>query len=107
MDIQKPDTRNPFACGTGDILQQGQSLSTVVYKAESDFRQEYQEQSSEEEREAQIQVQMLKSDKISGVWCEITLIGIILLQERNFVPKDDFPIHLSYCNVQRHNENQH
>ena len=52
-------------------------------------------------KKPEIQVQMLRPDKISGVLREITYIGIVLLQERNYVPKDDFPIPLNYADVQR------
>ena len=39
----------------------------------------------------EMQVLILQLNKISGVFLEVTYIGIRLLQGRHSVPKDDFP----------------
>ena len=46
------DILKGFPCRTDEISQEGQPLSTVVYKAESDFKRESQQNSSEEKEEA-------------------------------------------------------
>ena len=49
VDIQnKRDIELVFTCKTGEILQEGQLLSSAVYEAGGDLRQESQRQSSEE-----------------------------------------------------------
>ena len=53
--------------------------SIAVYIAGGDLRQESQQHSSEKKPE--IQVQMLKLDKISGILCEIAFVGIIVHRE--------------------------
>ena len=51
----------------------------------------------QQKEKPEIPVQILKSDKISGVFWEITHVGIMLLRWRSSrVPKDDIPILLNY-----------
>ena len=94
-------------CRTGEILQEGQPSFTAACKEACDLKQEFGEQTTEEGRKPEIQVQILKLDKISGVWWELTDIGIMLLQGRNsrFL-KTIFPIPLHYNDVQRENKNK-
>ena len=51
----------------------------------------------QQKEKPEIPVQILKFDKISGVFWEITHVGIMLLRWRSSrVPKDDIPIPLNY-----------
>ena len=52
VDIQKRDHEFAFPCRTGEMLQEEQSSSTVVYQAVGDIWQECQEKPSEADREA-------------------------------------------------------
>ena len=52
MDILKRNNEFVFPCGKGEILHEGQPLSTVVYRAASDLMSESQQHSAEEKEEA-------------------------------------------------------
>ena len=95
VDIPNRDSQLVLPCKTGDMLQVGQSSSTCVSvpsgrRPRARLRRNTYFQKKKEKTEIEVQVSTL--DMISEILWEITFIGIMLLQERNYAPNDDFPI---------------
>ena len=86
------------------MLQERQPLSTAVYQAGSDLRQELEEQPSEQEGEARDPSPGLEArqDFRSIVGGYIYRLHVAPRRKRH-VPKYDFPIPLTYVDVQRQN----
>ena len=105
---QKRNDEFVFPCRTGEILQEGQPLSTVVYRAGPTSGNTFNSNLQKKKKEKpEIQVQILNLDKISEVQCEIYLYrNHVAPRTKLSVPKDDFPTLLIYIDVQR-NENEH
>ena len=102
VDIPKRNSEFVFPCRTGEILKEGQPLSTAVYKAEGDFIRETQQTSAEEKEGAQdpdpdVEVRQdfwsIMGDDI--YWNHVAP------RTKLCVPKDDFPIQLYYVGGQR------
>ena len=100
---EETQTEFVFPCRTGEILQEGQPLSTAVFTPGGDLRQEVQDNPSEEkEEEAQDPDPDVKARQY--FW---SIVGDYVHRDhfakrtKLYVPKDDFQIPLNCMFVQR------
>ena len=101
MDNLKRDREFVFPCRTGELLQEGQPLSTAVYKAESDLRRESQQISSGEEEEARDPSPDVETRQdFCNIMGDYMCRNHVAPKTKLCVPKDDFPIPLNDIDVQ-------
>ena len=101
MNIRKRNNAFVFPCRTNEILQGGRPSSAAVYRARKDLRQESQPTSSEEKEARDPSPDVEARQDFWSVTGDYIFRYHVAPRTKLCVLKVDFPILVSYMDVQR------
>ena len=96
-----------FTCRTEKVLQEGQPLSTAVFKTGGELGQSFQRRSSEEEGEARDPSPNVEARQdFWSIMGDDVYRNHVAPGTKLYVPTDDFPVPLNHIDVQRDTQKQ-